>query len=94
MSYLSEIATLIRAEVSPAIIPPDSDYLFVIYALLLLTKGSKVSEEDVHNAWCAWMSVKDPNHESLVPFDQLDQKTKDMDTPFVAAIRKVSASLS
>lgn len=94
MSYLSDIATLIRGEVSPEIIPPDSDYLFHIYALLLLAKGTAVNEEDVHNAWCVWMESKDPNHESLVPFSQLDQKTKNMDTPFVAAIHRVSASLS
>jgi hypothetical protein len=92
VSYLSNIAAQIRAEVDSEIVPADSDQLFLIYALVLLTKGLEANEEDIHNAWCAWMAGRNPDHESLIPFDQLDEATKAMDTPFVAAIHKVAAT--
>lgn len=49
----------------------DTDSLFILYAVLCLTKGSTVSNQDVHDAWSAWMTLRGEQHESLVPYDQL-----------------------
>lgn len=93
MNYLDDIAIRIRREVEQENIPPDSDELFTIYALLALAKGNEVTEEDVHNAWSVWMSRKDPDHESLIPYAQLDSDIKNMDKPYVVAIRRVAKQL-
>ncbi|MBE1596730.1 MULTISPECIES: DUF7701 domain-containing protein [Streptomyces] len=56
MTYLDRLADLIRSCLSPPAKPPaDSDDLFRIYAVLLQAKGEQVTDEDIHNAWTAWM---------------------------------------
>jgi hypothetical protein len=92
MSYVSELADEIRAEVPPELVPDqDVDLLFLMYAVLLLAKGPGVDAEDVHNAWAAWMTHRDEAHESLVPFRDLPPDTRAEDSPFVGAIRRVAA---
>lgn len=88
MTYLDRLAALIRsclpAEAEP---PKDSDELFRIYAVLLKAKGEQVTDEDVHDAWSAWMQSVDSGHRSLVPFRDLDAPTRAFDTPYAQAIR-------
>lgn len=91
MSYVAELAEAIRAELPAKLIPPDDgELLFVLYAVLVLSKGADVTREDVHHAWAAWMTYRGQAHESLVPFDQLPASTKAEDEPFVRAIRRVA----
>jgi hypothetical protein len=71
----------------------DTDLLFLMYAVLALTVGEDVRAEDVHDTWSAWMTYRDPSHESIKPFAQLKPETKKTDQPFVDAIRKVSTQL-
>jgi hypothetical protein len=77
-------------EVLPA---GDTDLLFLMYAVLALTIGEDVQAEDVHDTWSAWMTYRDPLHESIKPFTQLSSKMKKTDQPFVDAIRKVASQL-
>lgn len=92
MSYVSDLAKAIREEVPEALLPPeDSELLFLLYTVLLLSKGADVTREDVHNAWSAWMTYRRQPHESLVPFSQLSGATKAEDEPFVRAIQRVAA---
>ncbi len=72
---------------------PDGDTrtLFLMYAVLGLSLGARVTRRDVHNAWTAWMLLRDDDHESLVPFDELDQDTRAEDDPFVVAIRDAAS---
>ena len=91
MSYLDGIATEIRDEVPESAFSADhSESLFRAYAVLLLAKGAEVTEEDVHNAWVAWMTDRGERHSSMVPFDQLQPETRAEDSPFVRAIRQVA----
>lgn len=91
MSYVAKLADEIRAEVRDDLLPAeDADLLFLMYALLLLSKGTAVTREDVHDAWVAWMTHLGKEHESLVPFDDLPASTKAEDDPFVQAIRRVA----
>jgi hypothetical protein len=71
----------------------DTDLLFLMYAVLALTVGDKVQAEDVHDTWSAWMTYRDPSHESIKPFTQLSSKLKKTDQPFVDAIRRVASQL-
>ena len=93
MTYLEELAEEIRKAVPEQTLPSEgAKGLFTIYAVLLLAKGEAASREDVHNAWVAWMLSKGVrDHESLVPFPDLDPATQAEDSPFVTAIRTVAA---
>ena len=71
----------------------DTDLLFLMYAVLALTVGEDVRAEEVHDTWSAWMTYRDPSHESIKPFAQLGPETKKADQPFVEAIRKVASRL-
>ena len=90
MTYLDDLAYLIRAEVPDALVPPDSEPLFLVYAVLLRAKGDEVTASDVHDAWSAWMQGTRPDHDSARPFDDLDDETRAQDEPFVRAVRAVA----
>ena len=94
MTYLDQLADLIRsclpAEAEP---PADSDNLFRIYAVLLRAKGEQVTEEDIHDAWSAWMQSVNSRHQALVPFQDLDAQTRAFDAPYAQAIRAASRYL-
>lgn len=87
MTYLDEDAALIRSALANVAEPPDkSDYLFVLYAVLLRSKGEEVRLSDVHDAWTAWKLLTSDDHESLLPFDQLAPDVQAEDQPYVDAI--------
>ena len=95
MMYLDELADAIRQAVPPEALPDGETLsLFRAYAVLLLAKGEGVTRADVHNAWVAWMAGQDGDHESLIPFSDLDVETQAEDSPFVVAIRTVARSLA
>jgi hypothetical protein len=86
--YLSELAARIKAEVPIELIPKDgSDELFLLYAALARAKGAEITESDVHDAWAVWLFARDPSHVALLPYVQLPDETKALDTPFANAIR-------
>jgi hypothetical protein len=87
MNYIEYLAANIRSRIPTAVaVPSKSDALFLAYAVLCLVKGTDTTLEDVHNSWVAWMSEREPDHPSLVPFDQLPSSTQKEDAPFLAAI--------
>jgi hypothetical protein len=95
MMYLDDLAETIRQAVPLKELPDgDTSSLFRVYAVLLLAKGEQVTQADVHNAWVAWMAGQDANHESLVPFSDLDTDTQAEDSPYLLAIRSVARSLA
>ncbi len=63
--------------------PPE---LIDFYTLLVLTRGTECSLEDVHDAWAMWRLNTRPEHPDLVPFDQLTEDVKAWDEPYRAAI--------
>lgn len=91
-TYLERDAELIRRFLPDGVdAPKDSDDLFLMYALLLRSKGVDTQAADVHDAWSAWMLRVDPGHEAIRPFDELDARTRGEDGPFLTAIRAVAA---
>lgn len=93
--YLDDIATRIRSQI-PLDDLPDGDLqeLFRLYALLLRVKGTDTTQSDVHDAWVAWMTEKNPDHESFVPYDYLDEETQEQDRVFAEAIKKSAHQLA
>ncbi|WP_098731297.1 DUF7701 domain-containing protein [Brevibacterium epidermidis] len=91
-NYLELDAELIRKCLpGGADVPEGSDSLFLIYAVLLRSKGADVDASDVHDAWAAWMVGVDPDHDSILPFENLDKATRREDSPFLVAIREAAA---
>lgn len=94
MTYLDQLADLIRSCLPPEAKPPQgSDALFRIYAVLLKAKGEQVTDEDVHDAWSAWMQSVDSSHEALLPFRDLPPRTRRFDAPYAEAIRRAARQL-
>jgi hypothetical protein len=73
--------------------PGLDSQLLDLYTLLVLVKGPEVTNEDVHDAWSVWRSRTNPDHHSLIPFDELERAIQNLDTPYAEAIAKVAASL-
>lgn len=93
-NYIEDVSAQIRAKIDPLKLPKDGlDELFASYALLALSKGSRVTNEDVHDAWSTWATQFDPGNDSLVPFDELSPDIQSQDTIFRDAIRQVADSL-
>lgn len=91
MTYLDEDAQLVRASLPAGTEPPpDTEELFLLYALLMRVQGEGVHLEDVHDAWSVWMRAKDPAHPALLPFDQLPAAKQREDQPYVDAIREAA----
>lgn len=89
-NYIDRLAIAIHRTVEPNGSSEEDLSLYRLYALLLLTKGGATTDEDVHNAWSVWACGADPQHRSLVPFNQLPPAVQDLDTPYTAAIHAVS----
>ena len=91
---MDDIAQRIKHEVPPDLLPQgDTDLLFRMYAVLALSLGEGTGAASVHDAWSAWMSQSDPEHESIQPFDKLSENVQSQDEPYAKAIRKVAAGL-
>lgn len=89
MNYLDELARRIHALAEPGgEAPTEGDILlYRTYAVLALAKGAAVTNEDVHNAWAAWAAQYEPEHRSLVPYDELPEAAQRLDAPYADAIR-------
>ena len=91
-NYIERLARQIRDEVDPNKLPDaETASLFRLYAVLALAKGVAVTREDVHDAWSAWMSGTDPDHESLKPYHDLTADVQMQDQPYVEAIHAVAS---
>lgn len=95
MSYVDELAEAIERLIPPDLLPVgDTSALFRIYAVLAMAKGVGVELEDVHDAWAAWMSAKDPGHRSVKPLEELEVGVQRADEPYLDAIRRVARDRS
>lgn len=93
MSYVDRVAEQIRDALPIASRPEaHANELYRLYALLALVSGESTTLENVHDAWSAWMTAHDPDHESLRPFRELDPETRGEDRPYLAAIVQVARS--
>ena len=93
--YLDDTAQIIRKHIPPDKLPDeDVSTLLCLYAVLLRAKGVAVTQVDVHDAWSAWMSNRQPDHESLVPHSDLAYDVQKEDQVFVDAIRAAAQEVA
>ena len=93
MNYIDALADRIEKSLASELRPKHhAKSLYRTYALLALVKGKDVTLENVHDAWSSWKAATDPDHESIRPFVELDQQTKEKDRPYVNAIRLVAGA--
>jgi len=90
MNYIETIKKQLDKELTMG---PDYKDLLGHYAVLVLIKGEECTNEDVHDAWSAWQNDIDPEHKSLIPFDELTKEVQDLDSEYRDAIIKVSKIL-
>lgn len=92
--YLEAIVERIRARI-PKDKMPDADTreLLLIYAVLVRAKGVGVTQSDVHDAWSAWMALRQGDHPSLVEYASLPPSVQAEDAVFVSAIRATAEEL-
>jgi len=88
LSYVDALAEAIRRLIPLDLLPSgDTGALFRMYTVLAMAKGERVTLEDVHDAWAAWMSGQDPEHQSLKPLGELPAEVQRADEPYLDAIR-------
>lgn len=91
MNDIDRIALSIAQHVYGTDPEPGEDMsLYRIYALLVLTVGRGVDCENVHDAWSVWTAGTNPNHKSLIPFDELSPEVRALDEKYRDAIRAVA----
>ena len=88
-NYIARITSRLNTELGDC--PPD---LLRLYALLVLTTGTSTTLENVHDAWAAWRDGTRPDHDCLIPFDQLLPHVQEYDRKYMDAIRKVAVELT
>lgn len=91
MTYIEEAQT--RLKEALAVFSTDGELdkeLLDLYTLLMLTKGSRTTLKDVHDAWAIWRQTTKPSHDSLIPFEELSNQVQELDRPFVKAIHLAS----
>lgn len=89
-TYIELIATRIGAKCDMKL-KGEGRRLLLIYAVLCLSKGAKITNADVHDAWCAWMVDINPVHECLVPFPRLSKKVQALDSIYRDAIKDTAS---
>lgn len=95
VNYIEKLARSIHREVhGDRPLEPDEDVLYLIYAVLALSLGTRVTKRDVHDAWAAWMSSRDGTHKSLKPFEELEPAVQAEDEPYVQAIKRIARQLN
>lgn len=91
MNYIDAMADQIEKSLASELRPKtNAKSLYRAYALLALVKGQEVTLENVHDAWSSWKAATDPGHESIRPFIELDQQTREKDRPYLDAIQIVA----
>lgn len=73
-------------------LPDCDDDLLRLYTLLALTKGTATTLRDVHDAWAVWRNATNPEHRSLVDFEELDHTVQELDRPYRDAIHAAAPS--
>jgi hypothetical protein len=64
--------------------------LLDVYALLVLTKGTETTSENVHDAWSVWQNNVNPTHKSLLPFKSLTKEIQELDDEYRDKIHYVA----
>jgi hypothetical protein len=81
MNYVEKLRANIVEELAGL---PDE--LIDLYTLLGVMFGPLVDSENVHDAWSVWQNKINPNHKSLVRFEDLPEEIQKRDDKYRDAI--------
>lgn len=68
--------------------------LALLYATLVLVKGTETTLEDVHDAWSVWASRYEPWRKSIVPMGELPEWVQEYDRPYMEAIHAAAKEVA
>lgn len=85
-NYIDNLAVRIHKNADDGYPIDGTEPLYRIYAVLALAKGTATTLRDVHDAWSAWRSATNPEHKSLVPFEDLSEEVQELDRKYMNAI--------
>lgn len=87
MNYIQKAKQILSSKIDV-----END-LLNLYTLLVFTKGLEIEEKDVHDAWSVWRNETNPEHKSIIPFDNLSKEIQQMDEEYADAIRETAFDL-
>jgi len=93
MTYAEDVIERLGKNILAVDSQCDDPSLLRYYALLVLTTGEDTTLENVHDAWSLWRMVTQPDHRSIIWFDQLTPETQEYDRKYAEAIRKTAREL-
>ena len=67
--------------------------LLDLYTLLVLTRGTACTSQDIHDAWAVARQHTRPEHPDLVPFEALTPQVQGYDVKYRDAVRAAAAAL-
>ena len=68
--------------------------LLDLYTLLVFTRGTQTTWEDVHDAWAVWRNQTQPEHQSIAPFETLSKRVQEMDKEYADAIKATAMEVN
>lgn len=88
MNYIQEIQKLLNDELE--MVGTSYEDMLEVYGLLVLTVGVNCTNKHVHDAWSIWQNKTQPEHRSLIPFEELTKEVQELDNLYRKAIIKVA----
>lgn len=85
MNYVQQVQTKLKE-----LLPNLDDDLLRLYTLLALVKQTDTTLEDVHDAWSVWQNITNPNHRSLLLFEELSVEIQELDCKYMEAIHEAA----
>jgi hypothetical protein len=81
MNYVGEVFYTLKMQ-----LPGCAEELLDLYTLLAMTTGEDTTLENIHDAWAVWQNGIDPQHRSLVPFEELSKPVQELDRKYMEAV--------
>lgn len=68
--------------------------LLQVYALLVFVAGERCTKRNIHDAWSGWQNLTNPEHRSLIPFDDLTREVQRLDEEYRLAVVAVAKEIA
>ena len=88
MNYIQKIYELLDKELKMK--GTTYEGLLETYGLLVLTVGENCTQEHIHDAWSIWQNKTQPEHRSLIPFNNLTKDVQELDESYRKVVIKVA----
>lgn len=94
-TYVEQARAALLAALGDAESDWDSDReLLDLYTLLVLTVGTRCTNEHIHDAWAVARQRTRPDHPDIVRYSQLDPEVQSYDTRFRVAVQRAATTLN